>query len=398
MRFLQVIRTLDPRWGGPVEVVKQLSQQAEEGGLLSDTLSVDDPGSPWLASWPESTHAIGKGISTFGYTRRLDEWLAGNIGRYDAVLVHSIWMYFSLAVRHAATKQGVPYYLFIHGALDPWFKKQYFLKQIKKEIYWRLFEHKVLRDAAAVLFTTEDEKRLAQNAFKPYACNPATIGFGISPPPEFSPQTQEALISELASTFPALRGRTILLYLGRIHEKKGADLLIRAYAKLLYRLEGTCLVLAGPGDDPILKSLQSLASELKIGDRIAWPGPLYGNAKWALMRAAEVFVLPSHQENFGISVVEALACGTPVLISDKVNIWREVDRECAGLVGSDDLPGTTNLLERWRNLRHAEKDQMRCNAKRCFSTHFDIARSSSRLFELMAGHRSIPAYLSSESA
>ena len=101
------------------------------------------------------------------------------------------------------------------------------------------------------------------------------------------------------------------------------------------------------------------------------------------MRAAEVYVLPSHQENFGISVVEALACGLPVLISNKVNIWREVEAAKAGLVAEDDVTGTTHLLMRWAARTAEERLVMGQNASQCFARHFDIEVTSDRFFSLL---------------
>src|ERR1700691_6006883 len=158
MRVLHVIRTLDPAWGGPVEGVRHISAQSKRHGFEAEVVCQDDPASPWLASWGVPVHAIGKCFSTFGYAPQLDRWLAMNIVRFDALVVHGIWMYFGLASWKAAIRSGIPYYLFIHGALDPWFRRNYPCKHVKKAVYWRLFEHKVLRDASAVLFTTEEEK------------------------------------------------------------------------------------------------------------------------------------------------------------------------------------------------------------------------------------------------
>ena len=101
-------------------------------------------------------HALGPSSSRYGFTTRLDRWLEENVVRYDVVIVHSIWMYLSYAVWKATRKHPTPYYVFIHGALDPWFKQRYPLKQVKKTLYWKVFEHKVLRDAERVLFTSHE--------------------------------------------------------------------------------------------------------------------------------------------------------------------------------------------------------------------------------------------------
>jgi glycosyltransferase involved in cell wall biosynthesis len=106
---------------------------------------------------------------------------------------------------------------------------------------------------------------------------------------------------------------------------------------------------------------------------------LTGNAKWGALRGAEVFLLPSHQENFGIAVAEALSCGTPVLISDKVNIWREIETDAAGLVGPDTAAGTLATLARWTTLSAEAKSAMRAAALDCFQRRFAISAAAAGL-------------------
>ena len=367
-----------------MEGARNISSQASRYGIDAEIICLDEPGSPWLADWTVSVNAIGNVASRFGYTSKLEHWFRDNVHRFDALVVHGIWMYFSLAAWKAATAHKIPYYLFIHGALDPWFKRRYPHKHVKKAIYWRLFEHNVLRDARAVLFTTEEEKTLAHNSFRPYECSPVVVGYGIKPPfTALDDLTQTEKVRSLTADFPDLRSRQFLLYLGRIHEKKGIDLLLRAFAQLRGRYSDCALVLAGPGDQKILDNLQALVARLGMRNQVVWTGPVYGRSKWLAISAASAFVLPSHQENFGISVAEALACGTPVLISNKVNIWREVDRDEAGLIESDDLAGTTRMLSRWADLNAVARERMSSNAKRCFYSHFDITGNCNRFFELL---------------
>jgi glycosyltransferase involved in cell wall biosynthesis len=110
---------------------------------------------------------------------------------------------------------------------------------------------------------------------------------------------------------------------------------------------------------------------------------LTGDLKRGALRSAEALVLPSHQENFGMAVAEAMAFAVPVLISRKVNIWREVDTAGAGLAEPDDLAGTVNLLERWIGLPEKEKEAMRANAYRCFKDHFEINRAADSLLSAL---------------
>lgn len=388
MHVLHVIRKLDPAWGGPVEGVRNLTGRALARGYNVEIVCLDEASSPWLASWRPKIHPMGGERSTYGFSRKLDQWLSSNLTRFDVVVVHGIWMYFSYAVWKATRKTPVPYFLFIHGALDPWFKTQYPVKHLKKIAYWRMFEYKVLRDAQAVLFTTEEEKRLAENAFVPYHCKPAVIGYGITKPQHSEGFDKQSTIRRLTAKHPELGNRSFLLFLARIHEKKGIDLLLKAYAACRSSLGETAVLIAGPGNSQVIAPLKKLASTLGIGEDIVWTGPLYGESKYDTMRAADAYVLPSHQENFGISVVEALACGTPVLISNKVNICREIQASGAGLVEPDDVEGTTSLLRGWASLSRQRKMDMQANAIQCFASNFDITVTSDRFFNvLLAGSR-----------
>ncbi|HYP57984.1 MAG TPA: glycosyltransferase, partial [Beijerinckia sp.] len=119
--------------------------------------------------------------------------------------------------------------------------------------------------------------------------------------------------------------------------------------------------------------LKEVASKLGVAHRIHWPGMVSGDAKWGAYRACEAFVLPSHQENFGIVVAEAMACGRPVLTTTKVNTWREVQGCGGGLISTDDLSGVTELLELFSDLSPQEKKGMGQNARRGFVEKFDMS-------------------------
>jgi glycosyltransferase involved in cell wall biosynthesis len=178
--------------------------------------------------------------------------------------------------------------------------------------------------------------------------------------------------------------------LGRLHEKKGCDLLLKAFHKLVsgnsdFAADSTRahLVIAGPDQTGWLSKLQALAASLGIKDRVTWPGMLTGDLKTGALWAAEIFALPSHQENFGIAVVEALACGVPVLISNKVNIWWEIEQDQAGLVENDDETGAFNLLRRWFSLSADNRQVYRAQARCCFVNRFEIRRAARSLIALL---------------
>jgi glycosyltransferase involved in cell wall biosynthesis len=304
----------------------------------------------------------------YAYSPRLVPWLRAHAGGFDAVIVNGLWQYGSFAAWRALHDTAVPYFVFPHGMLDPYFKRTYPLKHIKKSLYWPWAEYRVLRDARAVFFTCEDERLLARESFALYRCREVVAGFGTAPPPV----GRDAGLAAFHAAFPTLAGRRIVLFLGRVHEKKGCDLLVEAFADLAGQAPDWQLVIAGPCEAALGRALRERAVARGIADRITWTGMLAGTAKWGALYAAEVFALTSHQENFGIAVAEAMACGTPVLVSDKVNIWREIAASGAGFVAPDTREGAIGLLRRWNALDANARGEMGRRAQDCFDAHFDM--------------------------
>lgn len=387
MRILQSIRSLDPAIGGTIEALKQSSLALAARGHSVEVVSLDGASDPWVKNFPTLVHALGSISGTYGYAAQLTPWLKRQRSQYDAVIVNGLWQYQSFAVWRALRDSSTPYYVFPHGMLDPWFKRTYPLKHFKKLLYWPWAEYRVLRDAAAVLFTSEEERQLARESFALYRCHEKVVNFGIASPAVDLPSARE----EFFARYPRLRGRRIVLFLGRLHEKKGCDLLIESFARTCCSrndAQPLHLVMAGPpADDEYLRRLEQLATSAFGADDASVPitfsGMLTGNVKWGALAAADVFALPSHQENFGISVVEALASGVPVLISNCVNIWREIDADHAGFVEKDDVAGTTRLLERWLAAPDEERATMRKNAKECFLRRFEIDRATESLLAVL---------------
>ena len=374
MRILHAIDSCDPTAGGVVEAVVRLSEALCEQGIASEILSGDDPCAPFLGNRQDKVHALGPSSrGSYGFAPAMLPWLCEHAPDYDAVVIHGLWQYPGVAVHKALLGTEVPYYVYPHGMLDPWFKATYPLKHLKKLVFWKIAQSKILRDARGVCFTTEDERLLGQSTFSPYSCRETVVGLGSVEPPEDSEKQMGAFFKK----FPQVRGRKSLLFLGRIHFKKGADLLLKAFGEIAN--SNDFLILAGPFEDEAhSRKLREMASGFE--DRVLWTGMIDGDCKWGALRNAEALVLPSHQENFGIVVAEALSVGTPVLISDKVNLWREVEKDCAGLVDSDDLDGTTRLLRQAKKTGLVEE---RSNARACFSKRFSIRQGASNLLELI---------------
>lgn len=380
MKILHVISSTNPQGGGPIEGVKQLYSQYAALGVTAEIACGDAPNMPWHSSSDlPKIHALGPARLGYAYTPHLLPWLRRNASCYDAVIVDGIWQYHSLAVRQALAGSKVPYFVFTHGMLDPWFKKTYPLKHLKKCLYWPWAEYRVLRDSRAVIFTCEEERLLARQSFSLYRANEAVTAYGTSPPPADGP----ALAQFFFDAYPNLKTKRIALFLSRIHEKKGCDLLIEAFSKVAKQDNRLHLVIAGPDQRGLGAALKTKAEKLGIADRITWPGMLQGDLKWGAFYAAEVFCLPSHQENFGIVVAEALACGRPVLISNKVNIWREIKSDQSGFVDDDTQEGTLRSFQKWLSLDTDAYSQMSCRAKTCFMQRFHVQRAAKRLIEII---------------
>jgi glycosyltransferase involved in cell wall biosynthesis len=194
---------------------------------------------------------------------------------------------------------------------------------------------------------------------------------------------KESAAGEFLQRWPLLHGKRIAITLGRIHPKKGCDILIEAFAGALADDGNWHLVIAGPDDAGWKTDLESLAMRLGIQDRITWTGMLKGTLKWGALAASEIFVLPSHQENFGIAVAEALSCSLPVVISDKVNIWREISAYNAGLIGEDTPSATCALLKRWTALTAEEIANARINSRKCFDEKFNMDVTRGRYLSIV---------------
>ncbi len=373
MRLLHVVHSSNPAAGGVAEAVLGLARAAFDVGYEAQIATCDSPEASFLNELGAKVVGCGPASpSSYHACPSLGRWLSENAERFDALIAHGLWQYPGTATRKAALKADKPYFVYPHGMLDPWFRRTYPLKHLKKVLFWWLCQGRILRDAKAVCFTTEEERRLARGTFRPYQCDEEVTGLGITEPPG----DETVQVEAFSRQFPELCNRRQLLFLGRIHRKKGIDLLLKAFGELAMGDER--LVLAGPIEDVVYEGeLKRLAKP--FADRVTWAGMLRGDGKWGALRAADALVLPSHQENFGLVVAEALAVGTPVLITDKVNLWREVEDDSAGHVSTDDLTGVRSLLRGWLASSFVE---LAANARSCFEKRFRVEIAAHNLAEL----------------
>ncbi|MGI4758540.1 MAG: glycosyltransferase [Janthinobacterium lividum] len=378
MHILHIISTLDPAAGGPAEGVRLLLSQTDSG-CTGEVVTLDAPDAACLQDLRFPAHGLGPIRSVYGYHARLYPWLRANRDRFDGFLLNGMWQYCGLATMLAAGRH-TPYMVFAHGMLDPYFKRRFPMKHLKKVLYWYPVEYWVLRRAHRVLFTTDTERELAEQSFALFRWKPAIVPYGVQVPD--LPPTE--MMAAFHSTATGLRGKRFLLFLGRIDPKKGCDMLVQAFCDAAAADPALHLVMAGPDRDGWSQELQHIADRAGCADRVHWPGMLRGPAKWGAFLASEAFVLPSHQENFGIAVAEALSCGRPVLLSDQVNLAATIREDGCTVIEPDTLDGTRRLLEGWIGLSPAERDTMKGMALLCSRRRFDLGASVRKIRDLFA--------------
>lgn len=375
LKILHIIVSFSPDGGGPPEALRQLVKAYKKIGSQIEVVCLDKPDAPYLKDIQCTVHALGQCyLGKYGLSSRLLRWLRENANRFDGIVMNGIWTFPGVATWIEARRARTPYGIFVHGALDPWFNKTYPLKHLKKLIYWPV-QHAVLHGAEAVFFTTHAERDLALQSFRKSEWTSVVVPYGIVDPEEDRPDHAQQMNAFFAS-MPQLRERRYLLFLARIHEKKGCDLLIQAFAQLAASAPDVDLVIAGPDQVGLQHKLQRMAAELGIAARVHWPGFLGGDRKWGAIRACDAFVLPSHQENFGIAVVEALASERPVLISNQVNIWEDIEADQVGIVGDDTLQGTEKVLRQWLSLAQGEREEMAKRARPSFLKRYAMNRAA----------------------
>lgn len=377
LSVLHIIITVNKDYGGPVEGLTQSIKYRQQKNQHIEVLTLDSPDAEYLNEFPCTVNAVGPVHPKYGYTGKLKQWILKNGQRFDVAVVHGLWNPSSIEGGKGCQAIGLPYLVFTHGMLDPWFKKAYPLKHLIKQIYW-ISQGRVLQNAYRVLFTSSEEERLARGVFKGYTYQPKVVAYAAADSMEYS----ESALNEFKHLFHKINNKPYLLYLSRLHEKKGCDLLLQAFATVIERDE-LQLVMAGPCKDNYIDQLKMMAHEFGIENRVHWPGMLKGDLKAAAFYGAEAFVLTSHQENFGIAVAEALSYGKAVLISDQINIWREIEMGNAGFVASDTVEGAIEVLQKWEYLNTGQKIGMGHNARRVYENNFTVQAAAKDITKIL---------------
>ena len=340
-----MISSLAPRYGGPPQVCLELCQELAQRGerVAIYTTNIDGPGTldvpleePVWTNGVEIRYFPVRPPRGYALSFPLGRALRRVISEQDVVHIHSLYFFPSTVAAHHCRRAGVPYLVRPHGTLDPYHFRHH---RGRKWIYERLIEWRNLNRAAAIHFTTLEERELT----RPLGLTApgVVVAPGVHPERYVGDDRAGRAFRE---EWAEVGDRRIVLFFGRLTAKKGLDVLAQAFGRLARQRSDVHLVVAGPDNDGYGQVVRRWLEAEGVLDRSTFTGMLLGSRKLAALRAADVFALPSHTENFGVAVVEAMACGLPVVISDQVNIWQEVRSAGAGVVVSRDAGQVARAL------------------------------------------------------
>lgn len=392
MKILHVISSMNPKFGGPSQGIRNL----EIGYMYNErhVVCFDSPDD--VNKWENGDlifHPLGQGKTSWWINRKFSKWLNKNVFYFDVIIINGLWLFHSYKTIEiidklkAKNKKTPKIFIMPHGMLDPWFQNSYTrrFKALRNEIYWKLVERNVVNSADCLLFTCSEELELARKTFKGYQPKEEiNVGYGIKTPP-----IKTAIMDDfIKKIFPKLEKNKYWLFLGRIDEKKGIDLLIYAYKKILKEellQDIPDLLIVGPGIESHFgqKVFKLVNDSILLKNKIHFVEMLKGDAKWGAIYNCEAFILPSHQENFGIAVAEALACSKPVLISNQVNIWKEIERNGAGFICDDTMESIVLILKKFYELKDSEKERMSNQALFTFKSYFNVEKTAITFFEAL---------------
>ncbi|TWT90952.1 GDP-mannose-dependent alpha-(1-2)-phosphatidylinositol mannosyltransferase [Pseudobythopirellula maris] len=333
MRCLHYVDQLNEETGGVVRAVLDLVAKLPQATAepIDVTLLTGDPGDAppeWLAEGSNPrVIRFDRRAGLFGPSAASSEAIERHVAEADVVHLHTPWDPMNPHVARAARRAGTPYVLSVHGMLDDWSMAQ---RGLKKRVYLALGGRKMLEHAALVHCTAEAERDQAERWYPRGRTEVLPLVMDLTP---YADLPGDELARERCAAFSA--AEPTLLFLSRVDPKKGVDALIDAVAQLKARGKPTQAVIAGPGATAYVAQLREQATRRGVADRVHFLGMVRGREKLSLYQACDLYVLPTHQENFGIVLTEAMACGAKVVTTRGVDIWRELERAEATIIDDD---------------------------------------------------------------
>jgi glycosyltransferase involved in cell wall biosynthesis len=379
LNVLHVIPSLSAVHGGPSLALPIMERVLSGLGVAVETATTNDDG-PGRRTRHETGQPLAENNVTRWYFAKQTEfykvslplwrWLRAHVARFDVVHLHAVFSFASLAAAWQARRHDVPYIIRPLGLLN-----QYGMTQRRswlKQHSLRWLEGPLLRDATAVHFTSAAEQQEAELLGIPLRS--IVIPLGIE-------SVAEGNAERFLARHPELRGRKRVLYLSRLDPKKNLEGLLEAISVVSRHVESVSLLVCGGGDPGYATQLQALASRLGVERDVLWLGRVEGDTKADVLAAADVFGLPSFSENFGVSVIEALAAGVPCVVSPGVAVATEIQQAGAGTIVEPQGPaiaeGLLSLLQ-----SDAARGAASQRARRLAAERFSAARMGERLVNL----------------
>ena len=340
MKVLHVIPSVSAVHGGPTIALQSMTRALQDAGVEVHVATTDDDGAGHLRV-PLNTQVAYDGVPHYFFARQtqfykfslpLTRWLRNHVRDYDVLHLHALFSYSTMPAAFFAHRARVPYVLRPLGTLNRYGMTQHHARV--KKISYPLIEQRIIQNAARMHYTSAQEEIEAKALGATQRA--VVIPLGID---------TEAY-ADLKRTRAAGDSRVRILFLARLDPKKGLERLFSAFARALEKFPRAELVIAGDGDDAYVSAVKARADALHIAHAVEWRGFVSGEAKRTVLAECDFFVLPSYSENFGLSVVEAMAAGLPVVVTPEVGIANEIAEARAGMIAENEnaLSDALNVL------------------------------------------------------
>jgi len=347
MKILHVTPSYYPavKYGGPIQSVHLLNKFlikkgvdvdvfTTTAGLENENIVYDD--------WNVIDNVRVKYFKYYGYEHynfspTIFIELTKRVSKYDLVHITAVWNFPVLVASLSCLIKNKPFIISPRGTIN--YEAINLRSKYLKRLYYNMLAKHYIKRASALHFTSQDEK---DNVIKSLRLN--NKFFIVPNGLDLSKFKKLPLKGAFKEKFPSLNGKRYILFLGRINLKKGIDILLESFKDVLGVYNDIYLVIVGSSDDNYLNILKKMIANMKIEDKVIFTGFLSGDEKLAAYVDAEFFVLPSRSENFGMSVIEAMACGLPVLVSDKVGISKEISINASGIVFENEINKLTKAI------------------------------------------------------
>lgn len=367
IKILRIIGTLNPEYGGPANAIIDHSHALIQKGYDVSIITSDKKNSKYYKGNKIKIINLGPALGKYKLNPKLFFWLKKNRHKFKSFFVHGLWQFNTLVARLLLKKD---FYVFSHGQLDPYFKLEFF-KCLKKKIYWSLIEKSNLIYSKSLLLTSNNEKKLIKHTYvNTDGINKKVIEYGILEQ-KFNLKKSENLFYK---KFKNLKNLNYFIYLGRFHKKKGCEIILGVLTRLKKNKIKIKVLMAGPNNEYKKKLIED-SYKLRIDDMIVWSDTLIDDLKWIALKKSEAMILPSHGENFGVSLVEAMSLSKPVITTSKVNISDKILSSKSGIITSNNLNSFYKGIIKFLRFSKKQKKILSKNSYLCFLKYFNLEKN-----------------------